>query len=113
MFNPIENNEQRRDTRVSLEFPVKISVGSQITVQGHLKDLSLNSAFIRIKSSVFLKSGDEVGFAIQTSPDEEPVIQGLARISRFVPGEGFAIYFSKMDDSSLKYLKKLLPKAVL
>ena len=100
------------DPRTSLEFPVRISVGSQITVQGQLKDLSLNSAFIKIKSTVFLKAGDEVGFAIQTSPDEEEAsIQGLARISRFVPGEGFAIYFSKMDDDSLKCLKKFLPKS--
>jgi hypothetical protein len=111
MYNPLGNNEQRRDPRVSLEFPVKISVGTQITVQGQLKDLSLNSAFIKIKNSIFLNSGDEVGFAIFSSPeDEEPIVEGTACISRFVPGEGFAIYFSKMNDDSLKNLKKLLPK---
>ncbi|MBF0503878.1 MAG: PilZ domain-containing protein [Candidatus Omnitrophica bacterium] len=111
MFNPIENYEQRKDPRVSLEFPVRISVGSQITVQGHLKDLSLNSAFIKIKNNIFLKTGDEVGFAILSSPnDTDALMQGSAHISRFVPGEGFAIYFSKMDDASQKYLKKLLPK---
>lgn len=111
MINPIDNKEQRRDPRVISEFPVMISVGSQITVQGHLKDLSLNSAFIKIKNNIFLKSGDEVGFAIQSSPsDADALIEGLACISRIVPGEGFAIYFSKIDEASLKYLKKLLPK---
>ena len=112
MFNPTENREQRRDPRVNLEFSVRISVGSQITVQGYLKDLSLNSAFITIKNNIFLKTGDEVGFVIQSSPqDAEILMEGLARISRIVPGEGFAIYFSNMDDSSLKNLKKFLQKS--
>jgi len=111
MINPMGNNEQRRDPRVNSEFPVKISVGSQITVQGQLRDLSLNSAFIKIKNNIFLNTGDEVGFAIQSSPEDDTIImQGSACLSRIVPGEGFAIYFSKMDDESLKYLKKLLPK---
>ena len=106
------SNEQRRDQRVSLEFPIKISVGSQITVQGQLKDLSLNSAFIKIKNNIFINTGDEVGFTIQAEPDDDTIVmQGSACISRIVPGEGFAIYFSKMDDDSLKYLKKLLPKS--
>lgn len=112
MINPIDNREQRRDPRVISEFPVRISVGTQITVQGQLRDLSLNSAFIRIKNNIFLNTGDEVGFAIQSSPDDvDTLMQGVARISRIVPGEGFAIYFSKMDENSIKCLKKLLQKS--
>jgi hypothetical protein len=111
MFNPSGNNEQRRDPRISSEFPVRISIGSQITVQGYLKDLSLNSAFIRIKNNIFVKAGDDLGFAIQASPDDaDALVEGTARISRIVPGEGLAIYFSKMSDNSLKNLKKLLSK---
>jgi len=111
MFNPTGNNDQRRDPRVNSEFPVRISIGSQITVQGYLKDLSLNSAFIRIKNNIFLKTGDELGFAIQASPeDTDALVEGVARISRIVPGEGLAIYFAKIDDNSLKHLKKLLSK---
>ena len=111
MVNPMGSNEQRSNPRVSSELPVKISVGSQLTVQGYLRDLSLNSAFIRIKNNIFLSTGDEVGFSIQPSAEDETIVmQGSACISRIVPGEGFAIYFSKLDDDSLKYLKKLLPK---
>ncbi len=111
MIDPIKNNEQRREPRLNTEFIVMISVGSQVTVQGQLKDISLSSAFIKIKSNIFLKTGDEIRFAIQSSPDDvHPLMQGSARVSRFVPGEGFAIYFSKMDDASAKYLKRFLQK---
>ena len=111
-IDPTENNDQRREPRVSTEFIIMIRIGSQISVRGQLKDISLSSAFIKIKSSVFLKTGDEVRFAIQSSPDDAaPLMQGLAHISRIEPGEGFAIYFSKMDDASLKYLKEFLKKS--
>ena len=104
-------NDQRSQPRVSVELPATITVGSQITVKGQLKDLSLNSAFIRIKNSLYLNINDEIGITIQCSPDDEnEVIQGLARISRMVPGEGFVVYFIKIDEDSIKYIKKLLQK---
>ena len=104
-------NDQRSQPRVSVELPATITVGSQITVKGQLKDLSLNSAFIRIKNSLYLNINDEIGISIQSSPeDERVVIQGTARISRMVPGEGFAVYFTKIDEDSIKYIKKLLQK---
>ena len=109
MTYPIGANEQRSQPRVSVEFPVTISVGSQLTVKGLLKDLSLSSAFIRIKNNIYLNINDEIGISIQCSPtDTEVMIQGMARISRIVPGEGFAVYFTKVEDDSLKQIKKLL-----
>ena len=33
-------NEQRQESRVGLELPAQISVGSQLTIQGKLKDIS-------------------------------------------------------------------------
>jgi PilZ domain len=112
MANQIRNNDQRGQPRVNVEFPAIVSVGSQLTVKGQLKDLSLNSAFIRIKNSLYLNINDEVGITIQCSPDDEnEVIQGMARISRMVPGEGFVVYFTKIDEASLKQIKKLLQKA--
>ena len=45
------------------------------------------------------------------SNDASVVIQGMARISRMVPGEGFVVYFTKIDDDSLKHIKKLLQKS--
>lgn len=109
MLNQIGNNERRRDQRVSLEMAVQISVGSQITVSGALKDLSLGSAFIKLKSNIFLNVGDEVTMTLET-PDIENTsgINILARISRSIPAEGFAVYFLSMDENSLSGLKKIL-----
>ncbi len=113
MANQIGNNDQRGQPRISVEFPATISVGSQLTVKGQLKDLSLNSAFVRIKNNIYLNINDEVGITIQCSPDDEnEVIQGVARISRIVPGEGFAVYFTNIDEDSLKCVKKLLQKSL-
>jgi PilZ domain len=114
MVNQIGSNDQRGQPRVSLEFPATITFGSQITLKGQLKDLSLNSALIRIKNSIYLNINDEIGFTIDCSSNDAAVqIQGSARISRIIPGEGFAIYFTKIDDDSLKYIKKALQKAGL
>jgi len=113
MTNQFPINDQRGQPRVNVEFPATISVGSQISVKGQLKDLSLNSAFVRIKNNIYLNINDEVGITIQLPSNDDTVIevQGSARISRMVPGEGFAVYFTKMDDDSLKLIKKLLQKS--
>ena len=112
MSYPTGSNDQRGQPRVNVEFPATISVGSQLTVKGLLKDLSLSSAFVRIKNNIYLNVNDEVGVTIQCSSNDVAVqIQGTARISRIVPGEGFAVYFTKIDDDSLKYIKKILLKA--
>ena len=112
MVNQVGSNDQRGHPRVNVEFPATISVGSQLTVKGHLKDLSLNSAFVKIKNNIYLNINDEVGITIQCSSDDASVaIQGMARISRMVPGEGFVVYFTKIDDDSLKHIKKLLQKS--
>lgn len=106
------SNDQRSQPRINVEFPVVINVGSQITVKGQLKDLSLGSAFIRMKNNIYLTINDEIGINIQMlQEDESETIQGMARISRMVPGEGFAVYFTHIDDESLKKLKKLLQKS--
>jgi hypothetical protein len=111
MVNQMGGRDQRGQQRVSVEFPATISVGSQLTVKGQLKDISLNSAFVTIKNNIYLNVNDEVGIAIQSSPNDATVqIQGLARISRIVPGEGFAVYFTKIDDDSLKCIKKILQR---
>ena len=101
--------DQRQELRITSELPATVSIGSQVTLQGQLKDLSLKSAFIRLKTSIFLQPQDEIVVAIQRSSSSvDDVIQGLARISRIVAGEGLAIYFTKMDDTSLVRLKELL-----
>ena len=111
MGYPAGQNEQRRELRVGSELLARISIGSQLTIQGKLKDLSIKSAFITIKASIYLQLNDEVGFAIQVSPDNvSDVIQGLARISRIVPGEGLAIYFTRMDAKSEARLKDHLKR---
>lgn len=106
------NVDQRGQPRINVEFPATVSVGTQLTVKGQLKDLSLNSAFIRIKNNLYLNINDEVGITIQCPSDDASVqIQGLARISRIVPGEGFVVYFTKIDENSLKNIKKILQKS--
>ncbi|NTV30337.1 MAG: PilZ domain-containing protein [Candidatus Omnitrophica bacterium] len=102
-------NEQRQDQRVDVALPAMISVGSQLSLQGTLRDLSLKSAFITMKSSVYLQMNDEVGFAFQCTPgDDSDILQGKARISRISVGEGLAIYFTEMDDASIDRLRTLL-----
>lgn len=109
MSYPPGFNNQRLDARVSLEVPVRISIGSQLTMQGALKDISLKSAFIRVKYSVYLEANDEVGFSISSAIGKtDDFIYGKACISRIVPGEGFVIYFTHMEETATKRLKKLM-----
>jgi len=109
MVNPAGSRDQRGELRVDSELPARISVGSQLTLEGRLKDLSLKSAFIRVKSNIFLAVHDEVAFVIQCSLNGgEDLVQGFARVSRVVTGEGIAFYFTKMDDVSQSRLKALL-----
>ena len=111
MSYPPGSSDQRGQPRVSVEFPATISVGSQLTVKGYLKDLSQSSAFVRIKNNIYLNTNDEVGITIQCSANENDAeIVATARISRMVPGEGFVVYFTKIDDESIKRIKKLLQK---
>ncbi|MBF0486108.1 MAG: PilZ domain-containing protein [Candidatus Omnitrophica bacterium] len=101
--------DQRKELRISSNFAASISIGSQLTVQGQLKDLSFKSAFIKIKNSIFLQSNDEVGLVIQcSSTNADDVIESVARVSRIVVGEGIAVYFTKMNDISAARLRKLL-----
>ena len=102
-------NNQRQTPRIPLSLPIQISYGTQITILGQIKDLSLKSAFIIIKNSVFMQLNDEVSFSILRSASSDEVLaQGTACISRFVPGEGIAIYFLKMDEASTARLKELV-----
>jgi hypothetical protein len=109
MAYPLRTNEQRQEVRVGVELPVRISIGSQLTMQGQLKDLSLKSAFVAMKSKLYLQPNDEIGFAIfRSAGDDSEFIQGSGRISRIVVGEGLAIYFTKLDEGSSTRLKELL-----
>jgi hypothetical protein len=102
-------NYQRGEDRVNFSLPAQIRIGTQLAIQGKLKDLSLRSAFILMKTSVYLQTNDEVGFAIQRSADNvSDLIEGWARISRLAPGEGLAIYFTRMDETSTNRLRELL-----
>lgn len=107
---PTNINEQRREQRFNLELPAQISVGSQLIINGKLKNISLKSAFLAIKTdSVYLKTNDEIGFMI-----EDPLkngggnIEGLACISRIEIGAGLAIYFTQIDKKSENLLKEIL-----
>ena len=112
MMNPAGYKDQRKDARVNSELPAVVSIGSQLSLQGQLKDLSLKSAFVRIKNSVFIQSGDEIGLTIgSSSSGSDEGIQVLARVSRIVGGEGFAVYFTKIDDNALDRIQKLLQKS--
>ncbi len=98
---------QREEQRISVNLAIKISFGTQIVLEGKLKDISLKSAFLVLKGSVHMSPHDEVAFAI-ASENPSGVIEGTARISRVSVGEGIAIYFTKMDDASTKRLQQLI-----
>ena len=99
----------RRVPRTLSHLPIQLSFGSQIIVQGQLKDISLKSAFVCMKGNIYMQPHDEVSFAIQRSLDSaEALVEGWARISRIADGEGIAIYFTQMDNDSLSRLKELV-----
>ena len=99
---------QRQNQRVASTLPIQLKFGTQITIQGQLKDISANSAFVKIKSSVYMAPQDELDFSILRSSNNEEFVQGTARIFRIAPGEGIAIYFTKMDDDSTQKLRELI-----
>ncbi len=99
----------RSDKRVNLGLPIQLSFGSQITLLGQLKDLSMKSAFIVIKSSIHMAMNEELEFQIKDPlKNKEDFIKGTACISRVSPGEGIAIYFTKLDDVSTANLQTLV-----
>jgi hypothetical protein len=103
----MQPNNQRQSQRVPVSLPIKLMFGSQITLQGSIKDLSQNSAFVNVRSSaIHMASNDELNFSIEPKPDVS--IVGSARISRVSVGDGIAIYFTKMDKSSITHLQSLL-----
>ena len=103
------NSNQRQNQRFQTSIPIQLIIGTQITVQGQLRDLSLKSAFIQIKESIYMQPNDELSFIIGRSMENlDDCVQGQARISRISAGEGIAIYFTKMDDDSVERLKVLV-----
>lgn len=109
MLHSDYTNNQRQNQRVLVSLAAKISFGSQVTLTGRIKDLSLKSAFILIKGGVHMQLNDEITFVIE--PPEGPQqmsVSGMARISRVSAGEGIAIYFVKMDEESTGQLRKIL-----
>ena len=53
MQNQMGGHDQRGQQRVIVDFPATVSVGTQLTVKGQVKDISSNSAFITIKNNIF------------------------------------------------------------
>lgn len=103
------NNNQRQNQRFQTNFLIQLMIGTQITLHGQLRDLSLKSAFIQIKESIYMQPNDELNFIIRRSVENlDDCVQGQARISRISAGEGIAIYFTKMDDDSVERLKILV-----
>ena len=102
-------NNQRNTQRVNLSIPIQLIFGTQITLNGQVKDLSLKGAFINIKSSVHMATSDELKFIIANLPgNADTCIQGTARISRVAPGEGIAIYFTEINKTSLNHIQQLI-----
>ena len=100
---------QRELQRVALNLPIQLVFGSQIILQGQIKDISSKSAFVKIKSSIHMAINDELSFIIErTANDPQGRVQGSARISRVTAGEGIAIYFTKMDTASLNQLQQMI-----
>ena len=103
---------QRESQRIAMSIPIQLSFGTQIILLGQIKDLSLKSAFVKVKSSICMAPHDELNFAVEISESNpQGRIQGSARISRVTVGEGIAIYFTKMDESSTNRLQEIVSAA--
>jgi hypothetical protein len=107
------HQDQRNTQRVNVTHPIQISFGSQIVLQGQLKDLSLKSAFVILKGSVHMAANDQLAFLIENIPNIPGSIKGSARISRIIPGEGIAIYFIKIEEESVSRLQRLIKSELI
>ena len=111
MNDLVNFSNQRQFQRISTSLPIQLSFGTQITLEGQLKDISFKSAFIKLKGSIYMEENDELTFLIKLSSENlDDVIQGAARISRIAKGEGIVIYFTKIDEASSNRLKKLIER---
>ncbi len=100
---------QRESNRVAVNMPIQLSFGTQIVLQGQLKDLSLKSAFVLVKSSICMAPNDELSFALEISKEHpKGTVYGTAVISRVNVGEGIAIYFSKLNDAATARLGQIV-----
>jgi hypothetical protein len=101
--------DNRYVQRVNFSHPIQVSFGSQIALQGVIRDISSKSIFILIRSSsIHMAMNDKLDFLIENVPNIGGAIKGSARISRIAPGEGIAIYFIEMDSDSTHRLQKLI-----
>lgn len=98
-------NNRRQSNRIKSSLPIDLQIDQQITITGQLKDISERSAFIVMKSSVYMQVNDEFKFQINNM---DQVVTGTARISRIAPGEGIVVFFTHMDQSKSSSLSELL-----
>ncbi len=100
-------NNNRSTERFPASLSINLMFGTQITLKGQIRDLSLKSAFILVRSSISMDVNDGLSFSIENPNNAEASIQGSATISRVSIGEGIAIYFTKMDEESTNHLQLL------
>ncbi len=104
----MKHYERRQIKRHSKNLPIQIGIGTQIIINGQIRDISAKSAFIYIKNSVYFQQDDELNFKIENfNNGSGESIEGTARISRIEPGEGIAIYFTGLDEESSEQLSQL------
>lgn len=101
---------KRQNQRTSVNLPIQLNVGTQVSFQGYVKDLSLMSAFVKTSNKVYLKAHEELSFSIKRGNSDENSINGQARVSRIAEGEGIAIYFTQMDQASTDQLRQLIAR---
>lgn len=105
MNNYNEYNDKRKEQRVPVVAKIKISIGTQFTVEGQIKDLTVNSAFILMRNNIYLNTNDDVLYEFQVA---DYVVKGKANVTRIVKGEGFVICFMNLDPVSQKNLMLIL-----
>jgi len=113
-INNLKDNEMKDDNRriarrYNIDLFIQISIGSQLSIKGRIKNISLKSALIFSKDRIFLDQNDDLKFKLLLPKnDQELGIEGSARVSRIDPSGGLAIYFTEMDTQSTKKLEELL-----
>lgn len=106
-------HDKRKEQRVGIVAKIKISIGTQLTVEGQIKDITLTSVFVSMRNNIYLNSNDTIQYEFETTVEGKPyVFKGNAYVTRIVKGEGFVISFSGMDDVSLNNLKRVLNMSV-
>lgn len=103
----MSDSEKRKHPRYEIDAVSKI-IFELSTIEGDVKDISFGGLFIQNTGSLSEYTSKEVEVKIETTLDGTMYsIKGRGRIARVNEG-GVGLFFTGMDDESIKVLNKII-----